>query len=192
MTDDELVAIVEALLFASDGPATPETLAKAIGVEVAPVRRAIERLSREYGSGTRGLRLQEHKGGYQMVTDPKAAPYIEKFLGLNLSSRLSPAALEVLAIVAYRQPVTRAQIEAVRGVNSDGSLRALVLRGLVEEVGRLQTPGRPILYGTTDEFLRLFGLQSLEDLPPLDGAQSVQAETVEKGIGQMPLPLDGD
>ncbi len=190
MTNDEIVAVVEALLFVSDGPATPEAIARAIGVRPAQVRQAIDRLGREYGSAHRGLRLQEHKGGYQLVTAPEVAPYIEKFLGLNLSTKLSPAALEVLAIVAYRQPVTRAQIEDIRGVNSDGALRTLVLRGLVEEIGRLPAPGRPILYGTTDEFLRLFGLQSLEDLPPLEGAQAIQAETVESGVRQMPLPLD--
>ncbi len=188
--NEKLTALLEALLFVAEGPASPEDLAKALGVKVSLVRQALERLDQEYNTGGRGLRLQKHKGGYQLVTTPEAARYIEKFLGLNLSTHLSPAALEVLALVAYRQPITRAQIEAVRGVNSDGPLRTLALRGLVEEVGRLPAPGRPILYGTTDEFLRLFGLQSLDDLPSLDGTKPVQAESVESGIGQMPLPLD--
>jgi segregation and condensation protein B len=107
-----------------------------------------------------------------MVTAPEATDFVRRFLGLELTSKLSPAALETLAIVAYRQPATRAQIEAVRGVNSDSVLRTLVNRGLVEEVGRLDQAGRPIIYGTTFEFLQQFGLSSVEQLPPLEEVEA--------------------
>jgi segregation and condensation protein B len=114
------------------------------------------------------VRLQRSGARVQLVSAPEVASYIERFLGLELHGRLSPAALESLAIVAYQQPVTRAGVEAVRGVNSDSVLRTLVSKGLIEEVGRMDTVGRPILYGTTFDFLQFFGFESLEDLPPLD------------------------
>jgi segregation and condensation protein B len=104
----------------------------------------------------------------QLISMPEATPYIQRFLGLELTGRLTQPALETLAIIAYRQPVTRATLEAIRGVNCDGVLRTLVSRGLVEEVGRLDQAGRPILYGTTFEFLQYFGLRSLDELPPLE------------------------
>jgi segregation and condensation protein B len=111
-----------------------------------------------------------------MVTAPEAADQVRRFLGLELSGKLSPAALETLAIVAYRQPVTRAQIEAIRGVNSDSVLRTLVNHGLIEEQGRLEQAGRPIIFGTTFEFLQQFGLSDLEQLPSLESIDlSVQA-----------------
>jgi segregation and condensation protein B len=102
-----------------------------------------------------------------MVTAPEASEYIRKFLGLELSGKLSPAAMETLAIIAYRQPMTRAEVEAIRGVNSDSTIRTLLNRGLIEEQGRLDQPGRPILFGTTFDFLQQFGLTTLEQLPPL-------------------------
>jgi segregation and condensation protein B len=109
--------------------------------------------------------LQRQGDGLQLVTHPRAAAVVQRFLGLETSARLSTAALETLAIVAYRQPVTRAHIEAIRGVNPDYALATLTARGLVEEVGRLNAVGRPALFGTTFEFLRAFGLRSLDDLP---------------------------
>jgi segregation and condensation protein B len=107
-----------------------------------------------------------------MVTAPEAAPHIERFLDLELSSKLSAPALETLAIVAYQQPVTRAEMEAVRGVNCDSVLRTLLSKGLIEEVGRLPQAGRPIVYGTTFEFLQHFGLQDLAELPPLENLEN--------------------
>jgi segregation and condensation protein B len=103
-----------------------------------------------------------------LVSAPESAPYIERFLGLSLSGKLSAAALETLAIIAYKQPVTRPQIEAIRGVSSDGVLRTLISKGLIEEVGRLETVGHPVLFGTTFEFLQYFGLSALSDLPALE------------------------
>lgn len=162
-----LVAIVESLIFVADEPVSVGRLASALEVSEAEVEAIIEQLEHDYQA--RGIRLQRKGDRVQMVSAPEAAPYIERFLGLDLTTRLSPAALEVLAIVAYRQPITRAQIEAIRGVSCDAVLRTLVSRGLLEEVGRLEQAGRPILYATTFQFLQYLGLHSLEELPPLGG-----------------------
>jgi len=160
-----LVARVESLLFVADEPVSTGRLASALAVSEAEIEAALEQLEHEYQA--RGVRLQRKGDRVQMVSAPEAASYIERFLGLELTTRLSPAALEVLAIVAYRQPITRAQIEAIRGVSCDAVLRTLVSRGLLEEVGRLEQAGRPILYATTFQFLQYLGLRSLEELPPL-------------------------
>ena len=162
----EIKSLVESLLFVADEPVAVERLASAIGVGHKAVEDALRELGEEYEQ--RGLRLQRKKGWVQMITAPEASPYIERFLGLELTSKLSAPALETLAIVAYQQPVTRAGVEAVRGVNCDSVLRTLVSKGLVEAVGRLSQAGRPIVYGTTFEFLQYFGLQDLAELPPLD------------------------
>ncbi|GAB4568954.1 MAG: SMC-Scp complex subunit ScpB [Anaerolineae bacterium] len=161
-----LSALIESLLFVADEPVPVERLAQVLGASIEAVEQALSELSQCLM--TRGTRLQRKGERVQMVSAPEAASYIEAFLGLDLTTRLSPAALEVLAIVAYKQPITRAQIEAIRGVSCDAVLRTLVNRGLLEEVGRLEQAGRPILYGTTFQFLQYFGLKSLDDLPPLD------------------------
>ena len=161
-----LEALLESLLFVADEPVTVNQLAQALDVTVDDVEAGLAVLQRIYAN--RGVRLQRASNRVQLVSAPEAAACIERFLGLELHSRLSPAALEALTIVAYQQPITRAQIEAVRGVNTDSVLRTLVSKGLIEEVKRLETVGRPILYGTTFEFLQFFGLESLDDLPALD------------------------
>ena len=162
----EIKSLIESLLFVADEPVAVERLASSIGVDHKAVEDALRELSEEYEQ--RGLRLQRKKGRVQMITAPEASPHIERFLGLELTSRLSAPALETLAIVAYQQPVTRAGVEAVRGVNCDSVLRNLVSKGLIETLGRLPQAGRPIVYGTTFEFLQYFGLQDLAELPPLD------------------------
>ena len=159
-----LTAQVEAVLFVAERPVSVSELARLLRVSPDSVEDAVAGLEGRLAGG--GLTLQRHADALQVVTHPRVAGPVQRFLGLEMSSRLSPAALETLAIVAYRQPVTRAQIEVLRGVNVDGVLGNLVTRGLVEEVGRLDAVGRPILYGTTFEFLRAFGLRRLEDLPP--------------------------
>jgi segregation and condensation protein B len=156
---------LEALLFAAPQPVTLAALAAAAGLTAAETEDAL--LTLETDLAQRGVRLQRHKQRVQVVSAPEAAPAIEKLLGLSVNLRMSQAALETLAIIAYAQPVTRPQIESIRGVNSDGVLRTLLAAGLVEEVGRAETVGRPILYGTTFEFLQQFGLEKPEDLPPL-------------------------
>ena len=157
---------MESLLFVANGPTTADQIAKALEVDTQVVEDSLQSLERHFQ--TRGVRLQRRGLQVRMVSAPEAAPHIQEFLGLEPSGRLSQPALETLAIIAYRQPATRATIEAIRGVNSDGVLRTLLARGLIEEVGRLPQAGRPILYGTTFEMLQYFGLKSLEDLPPLE------------------------
>jgi segregation and condensation protein B len=161
----ELAAIVESLLFVADAPVPVSQLAEATERDVSEIEATLQAMAESYAR--RGMRLQRRGNLVQLVSAPEAAPYIERFLGLTLSSKLSAAALEALAIIAYQQPITRPQIEAIRGVSSDGVLRTLMSKGLIEELGRLETVGHPILFGTTFEFLRYFGLESLTDLPPL-------------------------
>jgi segregation and condensation protein B len=159
----QIKSLVESLLFVADRPVLVRDLAEAIEVEATEIESALQSLDIEYQE--RGIRLQRKGDEIQLVSAPEAGPHIERFLGLEISGRLSAAALETLSIIAYRQPVTRAQIEAIRGVHSDGVLRSLIRRGLVEQVGRASTVGRPNLFGTTFEFLQQFGLQELNELP---------------------------
>jgi segregation and condensation protein B len=167
--DDDILSVaasVESLLFVADAPVSVGRLAEALQVTPGQVEQALAELEVTYAS--RGLRLQRAGSRVQLITAPEVAPYIERFLGLEARTHLSRAALETLAIVAYRQPITRPEIETIRGVGSDSVLRTLLSVGLIEEVGRAQTVGRPILYGTTFEFLQHFGLRSLDELPPLE------------------------
>jgi segregation and condensation protein B len=162
----DIPAALEALLFVSAEPVMPSQLAGVLEISTSAVEQGLMQLDGELQS--RGIRLQRHSGRVQLTTAPEVAELVERFLGLEATSRLSRAALETLAIVAYQQPTTRPQIEAVRGVSSDGVMKSLLGRGLVQEVGRTEGPGRPILYGITPDFLQHFGLNSLVDLPPLD------------------------
>ncbi len=159
----DLTSSIEALLFVADEPVSVHELAQVLQVGDNEVEAGLGQLSAHYCE--RGLRLQRKDGLVQFATAPEAAPYVERFLGLDTSSRLSAAALEALALIAYKQPVTRAQVEAVRGVNCDGVLRTLLARGLIAPQGRLEQAGRPILYGTTFQFLQHFGLTDLCELP---------------------------
>lgn len=160
-------AVVEALLLAAPEPLSAGRIAEILGVEEREVRILVDDLRREYQKPGRGLAIREVAGGFQLVTRPELADYIEKLLAPR-SRGLSHAALETLAIIAYRQPVTRAEIEAVRGVNVDRILDNLLERRLIREAGRREGPGRPILYGTTQEFLAYFGLNDLSQLPPVE------------------------
>lgn len=169
-----LRTLIEALLFVASEPVAVADLAQALEEEEATVTVLLEEWARDHATG--GIRLQRLGKRVQLVSAPEAAPYIERFLGLHRSGRLSAAALETLAIVAYRQPAPRSLIEAVRGVDCSGTLHTLLGFGLIEERGRAPGPGRPILYGTTFDFLRHFGLHSLEDLPPLDLPEPLQED----------------
>ncbi|KAB8142769.1 SMC-Scp complex subunit ScpB [Chloroflexia bacterium SDU3-3] len=157
--------LVEALLFVSGEPLTVAQLAKAVEATPDAVEAALAELASQPG---RGIRVQRMDDRLQLVSAPEAGQAIERLLGVQTSARLSAAALETLAIIAYRQPITRAQVDEVRGVDSSGVVRALLARDLIAESGRLETVGRPILYAVTELFLRQFGLSSLGDLPPLD------------------------
>jgi segregation and condensation protein B len=177
-----LTALLEALLFVAAEPVSAAQLAAALEIPAAEVEAGLCDL--ENNLHGRGLRLLRHGGRVQLTSAPEAAELIERFLGLEATSRLSRAALETLSIIAYQQPVTRPQIEAVRGVNSDGVLKSLLSKGLVQEAGRADGPGRPILYSTTPDFLRHFGLNSLTELPPLDlpeAADNLAGDDVLKG-----------
>ncbi len=161
-----LKTLVESLLFVAEGPVALAALARALEVEPAQVDELLTELKRDYAE--RGIRVQRSRDKVQLVSAPDAAPAIEKFLGIDGAGHLSPAALETLAIIAYRQPITRPAIESVRGVNCDGVIHSLLTRELIQEVGRQETAGRPILYATTFDFLQHFGLRDVEDLPPLE------------------------
>nr|MBC7244477.1 SMC-Scp complex subunit ScpB [Chloroflexota bacterium] len=166
----DLPARIEALLFVADEPVGIRELAQVLEASESAVEAALQQLVAHYQE--RGLRLQRTDRQVQFVTAPEVAPDVERFLGLDSRTKLSPAALETLALIAYRQPVTRAQIEAVRGVNCDGVLRTLLSHGLIAAVGRLEQAGRPILYGTTFAFLQYFGLTDLSELPALGELRS--------------------
>jgi segregation and condensation protein B len=163
----EMPRLIESLLFVASAPVSMAQLSQALGVDEPGVQDALEELAASYTTQHRGLTIQRKGDRVQMVAVAEAGPHIERFLGLDLTTKLSQAAMEALALVAYRQPITRSQMEAVRGVNCDGVVRTLLARGLIEPVGRLEQAGRPFLYGTTFQFLQYFGLDGLEQLPPL-------------------------
>lgn len=163
----DLPPLLEALLFVAPSPAPIARLAQVLGVDAEQLEAGLALLGERYAARGQGLRLLRKGDRVHLTSAPEAAPYIEKFLGLDLSTKLSTAALETLAVIAYRQPLTRAEIEAIRGVNCDGVMKTLLTRELVEPVGRLEQAGRPFLYGTTVQFLQYFGIESLDRLPPL-------------------------
>lgn len=161
-----LSARLEALLFVAPEAVSLAELAEALQVRTEEAQQALAEL--EQNLAGRGIRLLYHAGKIQLTTAPEAAADVERFLGLEATASLSRAALETLALIAYRQPITRPQVDAVRGVNSDGVIKSLLSKGLIQEAGRAEGPGRPILYVTTPAFLQHFGLRSLEELPPLE------------------------
>ena len=165
--DIEARRVIEAILFLADEPLPAAVMAQILEVSRHEVEAVLARMSGDYEGRGSGIVLRNVAGGWRLMTHPDAAPFIREFVLSSRHSRLTKASLETLAVVAYKQPVTRHQISSIRGVNSDGVLRALVDRGLVAEVGREETPGRPVLYGTTPEFLERLGLPSLSALPPL-------------------------
>jgi len=169
-----LAVALEALLFVAPGSVTIAQLAAALELPIGDVETAL--VDFDHSLAGRGLRLQSFRGRFQLVSAPETAYLVERFLGLESAGRLSRAALEALAIILYRQPVTRPQIDAIRGVNSDYVVKSLLLKGLVQEVGRAELPGRAILYSVSPECLQYFGLASLDELPPLnlDSAQQGQ------------------
>lgn len=162
---DALRGHLLALLFVADEPLDLGALSRVLEVPAAAVERVVAALAADPPPG---LILQRHDRRVQLATAPASAEYVRRLRGLGTPQRLSRAALEVLSLVAYRQPITRAEIEAVRGVNSDHALESLLARGLVAELGRRESVGRPMLFGTTIEFLQLAGLRSLDELPPLE------------------------
>ncbi len=176
---NQQIAALEALLFVAGDAVSATDLGRALEAEPGWLEELIAALNADYEAQERGLRVFRHNGQVQLVTAPQVASYVERFLGLQSANKLSAAALETLIIIAYRQPVTRAVVETVRGVDSSGVINTLQARGLIEEVGRAETVGHPVLFGTTFEFLHQFGLSSLKDLPPMEGF-SLPGETAQQ------------
>ena len=166
----ELASAIESLLFVSGRPLERAELRKILGVDDARLDEALVLLTQVLESQRRGVRLQRLGEQVQLVTAPENAKYIAARLGLPMTAKLTAAALETLAVICYRQPITRAQIESIRGVNSDRALASLIQHGLVAEIGRTQTVGRPALFATTGDFLQQFGLTSLDQLPGIEAA----------------------
>ena len=169
MDEIELRRSIEALLFASEKPLSPEELEEAFdgSVKAAKIREQIDALRDECEEQRRGFRVYEIAGGFQLASAIDFAEVLKRFYQSREKKKMTPASLETLSVIAYRQPVTRADIEGVRGVNVDAAVKGLLEKGLIRITGRKEVPGRPILYGTTREFLEHFGLKSLEELPPL-------------------------
>lgn len=180
----ERLAEIEGLLFVSPGLVSVHQLAKALETTDGEIESILSRIETHYKEFGHGLRLMRVKSKVQLTTAPEISKIIENYLELETTSTLSQAALETLAIIAYKQPVTRPEVEVIRGVNSDGVLRTLLSKGLIEELGRAETPGRPIYYGTSPEFLQYFGLESLEKLPfiDFDALEEYQEENGSKEI----------
>jgi len=172
---NEIKKRIEAILFVASGPVAITKLADSLELDPKVVEDNLALIQQEYESN-RGLSIQKHGGRIQLTTAPEYAKDVERFLGLESISRLSRAAVETLAIIAYRQPISRPGIEAIRGVSSDGVMKNLLSKGLIQEVGRAEGPGRPVLFATTLDFLQHFGLSSLEKLPPFEVPQEESTE----------------
>ena len=178
--ENELKKIAEGLLFISNEGMTPKMLAEFMKIEESDASVLLDAIYEDYQSADRGFFLKKIGRLYQFATIPEVSPYIEKLFRPK-ASQLSKASLEILAIIAYKSKATRSEIETIRGVKSEGPLLHLLEKKLIEEAGRLDVIGRPILYQTTDLFLRTFGLSSLEDLPRIDDYQRLFDEIVEEG-----------
>ena len=181
MEDNNLRSAIEALIFASDKPVTVEQIKKVLGdLDTASVRKSIDELRNEYETQNRGLRIIEIAGGFQMITSATFAPFLKKLFKYRFSDKLSKPALESLAIIAYKQPLTKSEIESLRNVNVDGMMKSLMEKNLIRICGRKKIPGRPFVFGTTRQFLEHFGLKSLEDLPKMDDFSAMAKEIEEK------------
>ena len=162
---------IEGILFAAGEPVKAAKLAVVLDTDIETVKKAVDELKSEYNEDKRGFNIIDIMDGYQICSRPEYYAYIQEILGEQRNQPLSNAAMEALAIIAYKQPITRGQIEHIRGVNSDGCVNRLYERGLIDEAGRLDAPGRPILFGTTEQFLRSFGVKNLTELPSINTVQ---------------------
>jgi len=167
MEDREKRSVLEVLLFLSGEPITLSTIRDVIDLPELEIKRLMDELILQYREQNGGLFIAEIANGYQMVTNPEYSEWVKKFKSTQLSSKLSMPALETLSIIAYKQPIIKAEIEQLRGVNSDSAIRTLLEKRLIKVIGRKEAPGRPFLYGTTREFLQYFGLKDLTELPTL-------------------------
>src|SRR5207248_3363225 len=177
-----IATAIESILFVSGRPLERAELRKLLDIDEESLTQGLQRLEHDLESQGRGIRLQRLGEQVQLVTAPENARYIAALLGLPMSAKLTSAAMETLAVISYRQPVTRSQIEATRGVNSDRALVSLIQHGLVAEIGWAQTVGRPTLFGTTPEFLQQFGLTKLEQLPQIIGIQDSPGTPAQSSV----------
>ncbi len=169
MTDNNSKSVIEALLFASEKPLTIEQARNILdNMEANEVRRLLEELKSDYEQANRGIRITEVAGGFQMITSTNFAPFLKKFFKERHVERLSKPALETLAIIAYKQPLTKLEIESLRNVNVDGVMKSLLDKNLIRISGRKKAPGRPHVFATTKQFLEYFGLKTLEELPKME------------------------
>ncbi|MDH5677282.1 MAG: SMC-Scp complex subunit ScpB, partial [Nitrospinota bacterium] len=203
MEPDDAKAVIENILFVADSPLPTARIVTVFGGEMTEeqVVAALAELTEEYSD--RSLRIVEVAEGWRMQTRPEYAPWIATFFKMEKGQKLTRASLEVLAIVAYRQPITRTEMDEIRGVDCGGVLRGLIDKGLVKTMGRRRAPGKPMMYGTTSKFLEFFGLARLSDLPTLDEfraelgdamemMEAAQARAEQKNANQPGLPFDGD
>lgn len=168
-------ALVESLLFISSEPVTIDSIFKVADIKEHEIKKIMDALIHECRERMSGIMIVEVADGYQMVTNPEFLNYIKKFKNINISNRLSQAALETLSIIAYRQPITKLEIDQLRGVNSEGAVKSLLEKKLIKIMGKKETPGRPFLYGTTKAFLDYFGLKNLDELPPINDFLNTEA-----------------
>jgi segregation and condensation protein B len=184
------VAVLEAILFVTESPVPAEELSEVLELPRSEVEGLLGELNQRLQDRGSGLDLRQVAGGWRLYTSPEAFPYLERFSTSATARKLTPAALEVLAVIAYRQPVSRSQIAEIRGVDSESSVRTLERLGLVEEAGRLSLPGNPAVYRTTSSFLERIGLRDLSQLPPL--ADHVPPAAVMEALEETLRPLAGD
>ena len=185
MTKEKIKSAIESLLFVWGDPVEAKVVADLFEIQTSEAIQYFRDLARDYEDKDSGLRIREMDKTFQLVTNPENDDYIQRICTPVKTRKLSQSSLEVLAIIAYKQPVTKAQIEGIRGIRSDRVLEGLMLKGLVEELGRSDSIGRPYLYGTTKEFLRLFGFESLKELPEIEEIDELIAEE----DGELDLPL---
>jgi len=184
MEDREAKQIIEALLFIAGEPVTLDRIRKIIEIDKYNTERLIRELISDYSTQNTGLFIAEVAEGFQMVTNPSCAPWVRKPLSTAIPKKLTQSSLETMAIIAYKQPIIKAEIEAIRGVNSDGVVKTLLEKRLVKILGRKEVPGRPLMYGTTNEFLQYFGLKDLSELPTLKEFQEVDIPEPPEGLSE--------
>lgn len=180
LTSGVLKKNIEALLFVTKKPLTEEEISRSLSVPEEEIKKAIDELIIEYQD--KGIKILAVAHGYIFGTNPECGDIINNFLNTKIETTLSPQAMEALAVIAYKQPITRLEIERIRGLYSDGVIATLLDRGVIEEKGRANSLGRPILYGTTDKFLSHFGLKNLADLPELDEDKLAQSKVFEVAL----------
>jgi segregation and condensation protein B len=186
MDREEVKSVLESLLFVADGPLTVQRFAEVLdGIDKETIQTLLQELQSDLEAPSRGLQLVEVAGGYQLRTAKVNADWVKKFLG-GRPARMGRATLETLAIIAYRQPITKAEIESIRGVDVDGVITTLLERNLIRAVARKDVPGRPFLYGTTAEFLQLFNLRDLTELPTLKETDEISLPEISRDV----IPLD--